>query len=190
MPENSLIAGDNLYAIGALILGLSFMGFYIDRTPLGRKTSGVVWVITIGLILSNLGVSPLKSPNYDFVFAYLVPLSIPLLLLKTNLRNLVRDGGPILLTFAIASIGTILGAADWIRITRPGATLDPRSPAPTPAAGSVAPSIWFPSPSAVELTRRRVLPLPWPPATRSASLALLTLMAIPSVGRDEAAYSF
>jgi len=105
-----LLNGGNVFAMATLILGLAWFGFWIDKTELGKRTSGVVWVLIIAMALSNFRLVPFSSSSYDFVGAYLVPASIPLLLYKADLRRVIRDGGPVLLAFGIASVGTILGA--------------------------------------------------------------------------------
>ena len=110
LPAEPLIAADNIYAMGAVIVGLAWLGFWIDRTWLGRKTSGVVWVLIVGMALSNAHVMPFSSPSYDFVGGYLVPLSIPLLLFKADLRRVLSDGAPVLAAFALAAFGTVAGA--------------------------------------------------------------------------------
>jgi uncharacterized membrane protein len=89
---------------------LAWLGVWLDGTWLGKRTSGVVWVIVIGTALANLGIIPLKSPVYDFIGAYFVPLSIPLLLFKADISRVIRDGGPVMLAFVIASVGVMLGA--------------------------------------------------------------------------------
>ncbi len=110
LPSEPLLSADNVFAMGAVIFSLAWLGFWIDRTWLGRKTSGVIWVLLVGMALSNTRVLPFSSPSYDFVSAYLVPLSIPLLLFKANLRRVLVDGGPVLLAFGLAALGTTLGA--------------------------------------------------------------------------------
>jgi len=109
LPSEPLVAADNIFAMGAVIVTLAWLGFWVDRTWLGRKTSGVIWVLLVAMALSNTKVLPFSSPTYDFVGAYLVPLSIPLLLFKANLRRVFIDGGPVLAAFALAVIGTTLG---------------------------------------------------------------------------------
>ncbi len=105
-----LIGPDDVFALSAVMTGLAWLGVWLDGTWLGKRTSGVVWVIIIGTALANFHLIPLKSPVYDFIGAYFVPLSIPLLLFKADLARVIRDGGPVMLAFAIASIGVLLGA--------------------------------------------------------------------------------
>ena len=104
-----MITADNIFAIGALLFGLAWLGFWIDVSPLGKKTSGVIWGLVIGMILSNIGAVPLKSPVYDFVGGNLVPLAIPLLLFKADLREIFTKSGAVMVTFLIASCATVMG---------------------------------------------------------------------------------
>jgi len=106
----SIISDQNILALGAVLFGLAWLGFWIDTTPLGKKTSGVVWVIAAAMVLSNFKLIPFSSPSYDFVGGTLVPLAIPLLLFKADLRKIFRESGPVMVTFAIASAATVAGA--------------------------------------------------------------------------------
>ena len=98
----SLIPDDNLFALGAVLFGLAWLGFWIDTHAIGRKTSGVVWVLSAAMLLSNTGIIPLSSSAYDFVGGSLVPLAIPLLLLKGDLRKIFRESGGVMISFMIA----------------------------------------------------------------------------------------
>ena len=104
-----MIADDNVFALGAVLFGLAWLGFWIDTHPIGRKTSGVVWVLAAGMLLSNTGLIPLASPAYDFVGGSLVPLAIPLLLLKGDLRKIFRESGGVMISFCIAASATVAG---------------------------------------------------------------------------------
>jgi uncharacterized membrane protein len=110
MTEASLISDQNVLALGAILFALAWLGFWIDTTPLGKKTSGVIWVLFAGMVLSNLSLIPFSSPTYGFIGGTLVPLAIPLLLFKADLRKIFRESGPVMITFAIASAATVIGA--------------------------------------------------------------------------------
>jgi uncharacterized membrane protein len=105
----SLIPDDNVFALGAALFGLAWLGFWIDTNAIGKKTSGVVWVLCAAMLLSNTGIIPLAAPAYDFVGGSLVPLAIPLLLLKGDLRKIFRESGRVMISFMIASAATIAG---------------------------------------------------------------------------------
>ncbi len=104
-----LISADNIFALGAAVFALAWLGFWIDGHPIGKKTSGVVWVLVVAMVCSNLGLIPLASPVYDFVGGSLVPLAIPLLLLKGDLRKIFRESGGVMISFLIASSATVVG---------------------------------------------------------------------------------
>ena len=106
----TLIGSENIFALGTVLVGLAWFGFWADGNRLGKATSGVLWVILGGVACSNFGVVPFKAPIYDFVGGYLVPLAIPLLLYKADLRRIVRESGGVIVTFGIACAGTVVGA--------------------------------------------------------------------------------
>jgi len=106
----ALIPADNVFALGAILFGIAWLAFWIDTHPIGKKTSGVIWALGVSMLLSNTGVIPLSSPAYDFVGGSLVPLAIPLLLLKGDLRKIFRESGGVMISFLIASSATVIGA--------------------------------------------------------------------------------
>ena len=72
MGDATLIAPDNVLALGAAIFAMAWLGFWIDTKDIGKKISGVVWVLSAGMALSNFNIIPFKSPVYDFVGGTLV----------------------------------------------------------------------------------------------------------------------
>jgi uncharacterized membrane protein len=106
----SFISADNVFAMGAVLFGLAFLGFWIDKQPIGKKTSGVVWVLVSAMLLSNFRITPFSSPAYDFVGGYMVSLAIPLLLFKADLRKIIKESGKVMITFLVASAATVIGA--------------------------------------------------------------------------------
>jgi uncharacterized membrane protein len=96
--------------MGAVLFGLAYLGFWIDKQPIGKKTSGVVWVLVAAMLLSNFHVIPYSSPAYDFVGGYMVSLAIPLLLFKADLRKIIKESGKVMITFLVASAATVIAA--------------------------------------------------------------------------------
>lgn len=105
----TLIAPDQTWALWAVVLGAAAFGLWAERTRWGARLSGAVLSILATFTLSNLGVIPVEAPVYDVVWSYLVPLAIPLLLFRADLRRIVRESGPTLLAFAAGAAGTVLG---------------------------------------------------------------------------------
>ena len=104
------IPGDNVVAVCAVVFSLAWFGFWVDTRAIGRRISGVVWVLCAGMLLSNLGIVPFTSTVYDFVGSTLVPLAIPLLLFKSDMRRIFRESGKVMVLFCVASVATVTGA--------------------------------------------------------------------------------
>ena len=67
-------------------------------------------MLATGIILSNTGIIPLSAPTYDFVGGYIMPLGVPLLLYRANIRQVFKESGMVLPIFLLASITTAIGA--------------------------------------------------------------------------------
>lgn len=73
----------------------------------------------VGLAASNLGIIPYEAKSYAVFLEFLLPLSIPLLLFRADLRRIVQSTGTLLLAFLFGS-GNITcciapGILAWIR---------------------------------------------------------------------------
>jgi len=92
-----------------LIFAASFGIWAEQNTTWGGKLSAVVISILFTFLLSNFSIIPTSAPTYDIVWSYLVPLAVPLLLFKANIRRIIKEAGPTLIAFAIGSVGTVVG---------------------------------------------------------------------------------
>ncbi len=106
---NALIAQDQTVVLGTILVVAAFLGLWSERYAWGAAVSGAVVTMLTTVILSNVGVLPPASPVYDLVWAYLVPVAIPLLLFKANLFRMIREAGRTLVAFAFGTIGTVVG---------------------------------------------------------------------------------
>ena len=174
----TLIAESDIFGLGAVLIGLAWLGFVIDGTWLGKKTSGVAWVMMLGIALSNFRIIPFESPVYHFVGEYIVPLAIPLLLFKADLRKIFKKSGVIMITFMSAACGTVVGAITGFFLLDLGA-IGPKV-AGVYASGWIGGSVNFISVSkAVGLTAEEFI------VALSANhvvsmIALMTLIILPS----------
>lgn len=105
-----LIGPHQDFALWAVLIGIAAFGFWCERFPIGRKYSGVMLLITLAIVLSNLRIIPSAAPVYDVVWAYLVPIAIPLLLFQADLRRVFREAGATLVAFVIGSATVVAGA--------------------------------------------------------------------------------
>lgn len=103
------ISSDMPMAIWSVLFLTAAFGFWVDASRLGRYLSGTAAAILTTLILANINILPSDAPAYSVVWTYFVPLAIPLLLFKANLRTIVRESGIVLGAFLIGAIGVILG---------------------------------------------------------------------------------
>jgi len=104
-----LINAANNWGLWAILFIVAAFSLWAEKTKFGSKISAVVIAIACAFILSNLSIIPTDAPAYNIVWSYLVPLAIPLLLFKANLRKIIKEAGPTLIAFFFGAIGTIVG---------------------------------------------------------------------------------
>ena len=105
-----LISPDWDFALWAVLIGIAGFGFWADSTRIGKQVSGVGIMLVVAMIFGNLGVIPHAAPAYDVVWSFLIPVAVPLLLLKANLRRIIPETGPMLGAFFLGVAGTLVGA--------------------------------------------------------------------------------
>lgn len=108
---NSLIAPDDYWVIWTFLVGMAFLSLYLEQKyNFFRKITGAATALCGGMLFSNVGILPFESPSYDVVWEYLVPLVIPLLLIKTDFRAIFKETGRFAGAFHISALGTIFGS--------------------------------------------------------------------------------
>ena len=106
----SLIPANQPFAVMAGLTAIAAAGFLLEKTKFGALLTGTVWTILLAILASNLRIMPFDSPAYDFVFAYAVPVLIPLFLMKADLRRIFFETTRVSAAFLICSVGTVAGA--------------------------------------------------------------------------------
>lgn len=109
MFEYTLIKADQTWFLWAVLILAAYFGIWGEKTKIGSKLSGAVLAIIFTFVLSNLSIIPPTSEVYDTVWSYLVPLAIPTLLFKADIRRIIREAGPTLIAFVFGGIGTVIG---------------------------------------------------------------------------------
>ncbi len=107
---DSLIPADMPFAVMAGLVAIAAAGFLLEKTKIGALLTGTVWTILLAILASNLRIMPFDSSAYDFVFAYAVPVLIPLFLMKADLRRIFFETTRVTAAFLICSVGTVAGA--------------------------------------------------------------------------------
>jgi uncharacterized membrane protein len=111
-----MIAPDNAFSLFTILVFAAVFGMIGERKGWFLGLSGVIITITITAFLTTFGIIPsasdseLSVPVYDFVFTYLIPISIPLLLFNVQLKRIIKDAGRLLGIFLIGALGIALGA--------------------------------------------------------------------------------
>ena len=108
--NSSLISADNSWALFAILAAIATLAIYLEqKTKIGSKLTGCVMALIGAMILSNTGIIPLDAAAYDFVWDYIIPLSIPMLLFNADIRKIGRESGRLLIIYLISGFGTIAG---------------------------------------------------------------------------------
>ncbi|KAL0299565.1 UNVERIFIED_CONTAM: putative membrane protein YjcL [Sesamum radiatum] len=86
-------------------------GKWSEKTKIGSALSGALMSILVGLAASNLGIIASEAPAYKVVLEFLLPLAVPLLLYRADMRRIIRSTGTLLLAFLLGSVATTVGTA-------------------------------------------------------------------------------
>jgi uncharacterized membrane protein len=105
-----LIDADQTFALGATIMVFVAFGLWAETRSWGQKLGGPLVLLAISMAASNLGLIPFSAPIYGTIAGILVPMAIPLLLMRADLRTIFTESGPMLLAFLIAAAATVVGA--------------------------------------------------------------------------------
>lgn len=110
MQTVPLIGADETFALSAVIVTIVALGMWAERRRWGQRLGGPLLLLAVAMSLANLGVIPHSAPLYDSVAGYLVPVAIPLLLLRADFRTIFSESGPMFVAFLAAAAATVIGA--------------------------------------------------------------------------------
>ena len=83
---------------------------WVSGKPRFKAFGIALLVIVLGAVFANVGILPSKANStYDFIFEYVAPAALFLMLLDVNLTQLKKTGLPILILFLLGSAGTVAG---------------------------------------------------------------------------------
>jgi len=120
-----LISADQTFALSAAIMVIVAFGLWAERRSWGQKLGGPLLLIAISMAASNLGLIPFSAPLYGTVAGYLVPMAIPLLLMRADFKTIFTESGPMLIAFLVATGATVAGAVVGAMLIDLG-TLEPQ----------------------------------------------------------------
>ncbi len=107
----TLIKPDDIWLLIAFLVGWAAISIYLEQHyQWASKVTGSIIALVGAMVLSNLKVIPTQSPVWDGVWNYVVPVAVPLLLFKADLKSIWSKSGRTFLIFNISAVGTVLGA--------------------------------------------------------------------------------
>jgi uncharacterized membrane protein len=105
----SLIHADQTFALSAVIMVIVAFGLWAESRTWGQKLGGPLLLLAISMAAANAGLIPHKAAVYDGVASLLVPMAIPMLLMRADFRTIFAESGPMLLAFVLAAGATVAG---------------------------------------------------------------------------------
>jgi uncharacterized membrane protein len=105
-----LINSDQTFALSAAIMVIVAFGLWAEGRSWGQKFGGPLILLGVAMAASNLGVIPYTAPLYGTIASVLVPMAIPLLLMRADFKTIFVESGPMLLAFVLAAAATVVGA--------------------------------------------------------------------------------
>jgi uncharacterized membrane protein len=105
-----LIEADQTFTLSAVIMLNVAFGLWAERKSWGQQLGGPLLLLAIAMAAANTGIIPYSAPVYDTIAGLLVPMAIPLLLLRADFRTIFSESGPMLIAFLVAASATVVGA--------------------------------------------------------------------------------
>lgn len=112
----SLITPDSHLVLFAVLVAAAALGIWSEHKKWLKQISGILITMIVMSVLSMSGVVPvasnpkMKVEVYELIFSYFIPLSIPMMLMGSNIRRIIREGGKLLVAFLVGALGVILGS--------------------------------------------------------------------------------
>ncbi|KAK6275497.1 hypothetical protein POUND7_005206 [Theobroma cacao] len=106
-----LISPNDQWGTWTALFATGAFGIWSEKTKIGSALSGALVSTLIGLAASNLGIISCEAKAYSTVLEFLLPLAVPLLLFRADLRRVIKSTGKLLLAFLLGSVATTVGTA-------------------------------------------------------------------------------
>lgn len=106
-----LISPNDQWGTWTALFATGAFGIWSEKTKVGSALSGALVSTLIGLAASNLGLISSEAKAYSLVLEFLLPLAVPLLLFRADLRRVIKSTGKLLLAFLLGSVATTVGTA-------------------------------------------------------------------------------
>lgn len=110
LSANPLIAATDDWGNIAVLLGIASSAQVVGkRTVIGRMLGPPVSAMTMAFVLASIGIlNPGSTPAAKNLQLLSLQLATPLVLLAADLRDAAKQCGPLLVSFAVAAIATMI----------------------------------------------------------------------------------
>ncbi|KAL0886528.1 hypothetical protein Bca101_010511 [Brassica carinata] len=98
-----LISPNDQWGMWTALFATGAFGLWSEKTKIGSAMSGALVTTLIGLAASNLGIISSEALAFAVVMNFLLPLAVPLLLFRADLRRVFQSTGKPLFAFLIGS---------------------------------------------------------------------------------------
>ena len=106
----SFIKPDDVWMLWTFLIGWSAISIFLEQKyKWASAISGCIIALVGAMVFANLNIIPLDCPVYDNVWTYVVPMAVPLLLFKADIRKIWRESGRSFAAYHISAIGTVIG---------------------------------------------------------------------------------
>jgi uncharacterized membrane protein len=106
----TFIGADNTLALWTIITAIAATSIILEQKfKWASKITGCVLAMVIAALFSNFKIIPTEAKVYDDVWTFLVPIAIPLLLFKADIKKIWRESGRLVVLFLFSSLGTLVG---------------------------------------------------------------------------------
>ncbi|KAG6576704.1 hypothetical protein SDJN03_24278, partial [Cucurbita argyrosperma subsp. sororia] len=104
-----LISPHDQWGNWTVLFSIGAFGIWSEKTKVGSALSGALVSALVGLAASNFGIIASDAPAFPIVLEFLLPLAVPMLLFRADLRNVIKSTGTLLLAFLLGSVATTIG---------------------------------------------------------------------------------
>ena len=106
----TLISPDNVWILWTFLVGVASISIILEQKyKWASRVTGAIIALGTAMVFANLNIVPSSSPIYDVVSSYLVPVAIPLLLLKADIKKIKNESGRMFKAFHVSALGTVTG---------------------------------------------------------------------------------
>lgn len=107
---NSIVSPDNTWYLWTFIVLWAAISILLEQKyKWASRVTGAIIALLGAMVFANLNIIPTSSPVYDSVWNYVVPVAIPLLLLKADIKKIKNESGRMLGAFHVSALGTVVG---------------------------------------------------------------------------------